>query len=280
MNTSYRQILVHLDATKAVPHRLSAALQIARLNEAALDALYAVTPSFVELPYAPEIGPMVAADLVELDERRRAQALEVFGQVTKGAGPSVRWSQTNEVPTIGAFAQQALYADLLVLGQRDRKDEAAAALPPDFVEAVLAASGRPAVVLPYVGSSGTIGDVVAIAWKPAPEAARAVSAAMPFLQRAREVHVLTWGEESEPAVGGAQLDLASYLRAHGVEATWQRGGPEPEAIGELLLSRVADLGADLLVMGCYGHSRAREWVLGGASRTVLAAMTVPVLMTH
>jgi nucleotide-binding universal stress UspA family protein len=184
------------------------------------------------------------------------------------------------VPIAGAVAQQALYADLLVLGQRNPADEAARSLPPDFVESVLLASGRPALVLPYVGWNGAVGDSVAIAWKETPEAARAVRAAIPILQRAGRVHVLAWGGEEAPRVSGDALDLERYLRLHRVQVTWHREGGEPRELGELLLSRVFDLGADLLVMGCYGHGRAREWILGGVSRTILDAMTLPVLMAH
>jgi nucleotide-binding universal stress UspA family protein len=177
-------------------------------------------------------------------------------------------------------AQQALFADLLVLGQRNPGDPLAASVPPDFAEAVVIASGRPAIVVPYVGSTDRIGETVAIAWKETREAARAVAAALPILQRARKAHVLCWSEEPVALVEGGRLDLRSYLRRHGVEVDWHHGGPEPEALGEVLLSRTFDLGADLLVMGCYGHSRAREWVLGGASRSVLNSMTLPVLMAH
>lgn len=280
MAATYRQILVHIDPTQAVAQRLAAARQIAQENGAALAALYATTPAFVELPFAPELAPAFAAELVDLDDRRREAALKQFDAEMTKAGPMASWSQTSEVPVVGAFAQQALYADLLVLGQHQRADEAAASVPPDFVAAVLAASGRPAVVIPSVGWAQAIGDTVAIAWKPAPEAARAVTAALPFLQRARTVDVLAWGPEEQPAIGGTALDLDSYLRAHGVQASWHHGGPEPAAIGEALLSRAFDLGSDLLVMGCYGHGRAREWILGGATRTLLASMTLPVLMAH
>jgi nucleotide-binding universal stress UspA family protein len=107
-----------------------------------------------------------------------------------------------------------------------------------------------------------------------------VTAALPFLQRAKHVHVLAWGDAGDPAVGGHRLDLDGYLQLRGVTPTWHRGGKEPEALGELLLSRVFDLGADLLVMGCYGHGRAREWALGGVSRTLLRSMTLPLLLAH
>jgi nucleotide-binding universal stress UspA family protein len=280
MIPSLRQVLVHLDATRAATYRLEAARRIAQQHGAALAALYAVTPRFLELPYAPELGPTFAAELVRIDEERRASTLKAFEETMRAPGPVATWSQANEFPIIGSVARQALYADLLVLGQHDRADEASTAVPPDFVESVLLGSGRPAVVIPYVGWSGEIGMSVAVAWKETPEAARAVTAAMPILKKASRVHVLTWGYETEPLFGGHVLGLEAYLRLHGVTATWHQGGPEPDAIGELLLSRACDVGADLLVMGCYGHSRAREWILGGATRTILQSMTLPVLMAH
>jgi nucleotide-binding universal stress UspA family protein len=279
MTTSLKQVLVHLDCTDEALHRLAAARHIAGQHAAALTALYAVTPAFVELPYALEVGP-VAKDMVELDEQRRTKAHRAFDRAMDAPGAVAQWSQLDDTGIAGAFAQQALFADLLVMGQRQPADKAGTEVPPDFVESVLVASGRPAIVIPYVGWSLPLGETMAIAWKETPEAARAVTAALPLLRRAERVHILSWGSESMPNIGGQALNLDQYLKAHGVTATWHRGGPEPREVGELLLSRVFDLGADLLVMGCYGHSRAREWVLGGASRSVLSAMTLPVLMAH
>jgi nucleotide-binding universal stress UspA family protein len=145
-------------------------------------------------------------------------------------------------------------------------------VPADFVEAVVIDSGRPAIVVPYAGTFGAIGETVLIAWKPTRESARAVSAALPLLQRAKQVHVAGW--DSEPR------DLEHFFYHHGIDAVFHREGQAPAHVGEYMLSRAAELGADLLVMGCYGHSRARELVLGGASRTVLESMTLPVLMVH
>jgi nucleotide-binding universal stress UspA family protein len=143
----------------------------------------------------------------------------------------------------------------------------------------MAASGRPALILPYAATPARIGETIAIAWKPSREAARAVAAARLLQQRQRRVHIVSWTAPDE-AVTGSRLDLPGYLQRHGVTAHWHSQGDEPEDVGELLLSRVFDLEADLMVMGCYGHNRAREWVLGGASRTVLRSMTLPVLMAH
>jgi nucleotide-binding universal stress UspA family protein len=154
-------------------------------------------------------------------------------------------------------------------------------LPFDFVESVVIASGKPALVIPTIRLAEPVGRVVLVAWKETREAARAVSAALPLLQKAGKVHVAIWEDPSSvKELAQAPLDIAQSLRAHGVEAEVHRHGPASREVGEFLLSRATDLSADLIVMGCYGHGRAREWVLGGASRTVLQSMTVPVLMAH
>jgi len=280
MKESIAQVLVHLDATSHGKERLAVARAIAQAQGAAVSALYAVTPALLALPFAPDGGPNVAAQLQQLDSDRRGPVKAAFDLVAATEGPRIAWAETTGFPIDSSFARQALYADLLVLGQYDASDPAFAGVTPDFVESVLAQSGKPALVLPYEGTPVSVGETVVIAWKSTREAARAVAAAVPLLQRAKRVHVLSWGDEDDD-VQGAGLSLDGYLKLRGVDAAWHRtGGAEPEELGELLLSRAFDLQADLMVMGCYGHSRASEWVLGGASRTVLRSMTLPVLMAH
>lgn len=135
-------------------------------------------------------------------------------------------------------------------------------------------SGRPAFVLPHHGALEAVFETVVVGWKAAPEAARALVAAWPILRAARRVHVLG------PAADLAGGELEAHLRRHGVEARFETFEPSAAMAGELLLSRSGELGADLLVMGCYGHGRTREFVLGGATRGVLQSMTLPVLMAH
>lgn len=280
MKESLTQLLVHLDASPHASQRLEVARSIAQTHGAAVTALYAVTPALLVVPFAPEAGPSVASTLGQIDDERRAQARAAFDRSPAVPGVHAAWAEVEDYPIVPAVVRQALYADLLVLGQYDPEDSESAGIPFDFAEQVMAGSGKAALILPYTGMPATVGQNVVIAWKPTREAARAVSAAVPLLQRARRVHVVSWGEEQEQ-VTGAVLDLDGYLRLRGVEAVWHReGGDEPKAVGDLLLSRAFDLEADLLVLGCYGHSRAREWVLGGTSRTVLRSMTVPVLMAH
>jgi nucleotide-binding universal stress UspA family protein len=287
MTAPYTQLLVHIDASDRSHDRLALARRLCARHGAALAALYAVTPAALALPAAPVITADVAGALRGVDDDKRQRAWEAISAAMARSpedGPVASWTEVVDAPVVAAFARQALYADLLVLGQQDPAAAWSFDVPPDFVETVLSASGRPALVVPYTGHFDSVGDRIVIAWKPTPEAARAVAAAVPLLQRAARVHVVSWPgsqEDSEAAsVRGPRLDLEGYLRRHGVQAQWHRNGDEPAQLGELLLSRVSELEADLLVMGCYGHSRAREWVLGGASRTVLRSMTLPVLMAH
>jgi nucleotide-binding universal stress UspA family protein len=279
MTTSIKQVLVHLDPTPAARQRLQVALRLAQEQGARLAALYATMPAFLAAAIPPD-GAGAMAILLEVDQEQRAAARTMFDEEVRASGFAATWSDTLDLSMFRAFVEQALYTDLLVLGQRRPGHELAAPVPADFAESVLLASGRPALVLPHIGCRGAPGTIAAIAWKPAREAARAVASALPLLQRAKEVHVLCWGDADDSTVAGERLEIASYLALHGVKATWHRDASEPEDLGEILLSRISDLGADLLVMGCYGHSRAREWTLGGASRTILASMTVPVFMAH
>ena len=280
MNESFAQLLVHMDALPKAQQRLEAARRLGQAQGAAVTALYAVMSHFVELPFAPEIGPGIASALQDIDDQQRRLARTAFDQALATPGTAVEWAEIRQDPMMAAFAQQAFYADLMVLGQHDPSTASSSGVPSDFAENVMVMSGKPALILPYAGMPpAVIGETVVIAWKPAREAARAVSVAMPLLKRARRVVILSWSG-GDAKVVGKRLDLRGYLRLNGITADWLEQGDEPSALGEVLLSRSFDMGADLLVMGCYSHSRAREWVLGGTSRTVLESMTLPVLMAH
>lgn len=275
---AYRQLLVHLDdSTRNVP-RLRAARAIAADHGCSVHACYAVTSSYLEAPYGGEATPALLASLAELDRERRDRARNAFDIELRAPGPAVGWSEAKGIGVVAEFARQALHADLLVLGQNDPSHPGGAG--GDFDETVILESGKPALLIPYTGWQAPVGRNAVIAWKETREAARAVTAAIPLLQRAGKVHVLHWGTEADAEVDGQRLGLAGYLRLHGIEASWHEGGDEPDFVGELALSRAFDLGADLLVMGCYGHSRMREFVLGGMTRSILRSMPLPVLMAH
>jgi nucleotide-binding universal stress UspA family protein len=272
-----RTFLVHVDAGTRAAARLRTGRRLAEQLQASLHALYAVNPSFVGVPMELAAAGATVSIAKEIDEGRLAMAREVLRQVSSEPGVPVAWHEAGGL-TLDALSQQARCADLLVLGQHDPDRDGG--VPADMVESVLMASGRPALVLPYVDAVKTLGTTVMVAWKATPESARAVAAALPLLQRAKRVHVATWGEADE-ALATPGLDIEGYLRSHGVRAQLHRQATATGAdVGDLIQSLAADLSADLLVMGCYGHSRARELVLGGASRTLLRSMALPVLMAH
>jgi nucleotide-binding universal stress UspA family protein len=275
-----RSLLVHMDAGRASAQRLALARVLAARHEARLQALFAVVPRFVPVPLPLDSSIATGPLLDEIDAEHRRRARAGFEQAASGPGWPMQWLELAGGPPVPGFVQQALHADLLVLGQHDASDADTFDVPPDFAESVIVASGRPALVVPpgdYTSFDG-FGSVL-LAWQATREAARALEASVPLLQRAREVHVVTWGDD-DALLSRQHEDLQDDLRLHGViGAQWHRG-PVPADAGAALLALAQGLGADLLVMGCYGHSRARELVLGGASRTVLRHAELPVLMAH
>jgi nucleotide-binding universal stress UspA family protein len=279
-----KSLLVHLDASPRAAVRLALAHRLARTQGAHLTALYAVLPMSLSTPWATVDGMAAAMPMLEeIDRDRRAAARATFALEAEGG--DIEWAEAGNDSLHATLLDRALYADLLVLGQTDPDDTRAGALPPDMVPTLIVDSGKPALVVPYAGdfasgpAGGGDGAAVLIAWKPTRESARAVDAALPWLRRAAEVHIAgpqePDGEGRRPI---AQLD--AWLRLRGVTAPLRVHAIGGKGVGDELLSLAADVGAGLLVMGCYGHSRAREFVLGGASQTVLRSMTLPVLMAH
>lgn len=270
-----KSILLHLDRSAGAVERIRVARQVAEAFDAQVRAQPCTLSAFVRHPLA--IGAVAEAveTMRAIDKAARDTMHASF--VTHAAGaPRLHWCEPEDDGP-WSFARHALYADLMVLGQRDRNDPMDGELPGDFVPSVLVQSGRPALVLPYAGPIAPIGRNVLVAWKETRESARAVTAALPWLLAASRVHAVSYGLNA----GYALDDLQDYLRAQGVmNATLHPGGDKDDDAGNRLLSLASDLGADLLVMGCYGHSRAREWVMGGATLSILQWMTLPVLMVH
>jgi nucleotide-binding universal stress UspA family protein len=143
-------------------------------------------------------------------------------------------------------------------------------------------AGRPVLFVPAAGHFEDVGKRVFVPWNASREAARAVWDGLPFLAAAEDTEVVTFDPE-KLGLGQADLpdpDIGADLARHGAKV---RVANEPTAgvdVGSLILSRSADMGADLIVMGAYGHSRMRELVLGGATRTIFKSMTLPTLMSH
>jgi nucleotide-binding universal stress UspA family protein len=279
--SSIKHILLHLDGSPRCTARMKVARQLAAVHEARVTGLFAVTSSFAEMPFTAAESSQAGAFVLKLDADRRERALSAFDRFVKEPGPRIEWRELSTEPPIWGVAQAAFCADLLVLGQHEPGSPSARDVPADFVESVVIDSGKPVLVVPYAGEIASVGQNILVAWNASRESARALSAALPLLARAKEVHVVSWNEPQAAAQAASdRAQLEQYLASHGVAATLHWYGDGPGQPGERLLSLTTDLGSDLLVMGCYGHSRARELVLGGATRTVLRSMTVPVLLVH
>ena len=172
-------------------------------------------------------------------------------------------------------------SDLTVLTQAD-PTAPGHRLAPNLVEQVVLYSARPTLILPYAGRFDTLGANVMVAWDDSREAARALSDALPLLRRAKRVQVVSWnemGDNDDPALRTRLDALHRWLMWQGVTADVRVETSDID-ITNTMLARATDLNTDLIVMGAYGHARWAERVLGGATRGLLASMTVPVLMSH
>jgi nucleotide-binding universal stress UspA family protein len=178
-----------------------------------------------------------------------------------------------------AFARLARTFDLTVAAQAEPRH----GMPGDLiVQAALFDSGRPVIVVPYIQQDPLKLDRVMVCWDGSRTAARAVADAMPLLEFAKSIEVVTVSNGKGNGSGAKQAgaeDVAQHLMRHGLKAEIKPIVADSD-IATTLLSHAADTGADVMVMGGYGHSRLREFILGGVTRGILASMTVPVLMSH
>ncbi|RQR34182.1 MULTISPECIES: universal stress protein [unclassified Burkholderia] len=276
---SYKTLLVHLDDSERCKTRVDLALELAGRWNAHLIGLYVVCQDLFEPLRRPD-EPLKLAVYERLCEQRRKDAEERFLTAAERAGRSVEWQAPAGDATDAAILH-ARHADLLVLGQED-PDDRMTYVARHFIEDVVMGSGRPAIVVPYAGDVRTLGENVLIGWDGGREAARALADALPLLARARFVNVETVSRgHPDPDKTPAGVDVAAYLERHGIRASFSTTPRERSvSVGATLLNRATDLHADLLVMGLYSHARMHERVLGGATRTILETMTVPVLLSH
>jgi nucleotide-binding universal stress UspA family protein len=207
-------------------------------------------------------------------EGARAAAQAAVTQSAPGPGMASGWMRSLTGAMEDVVTHEARLADLIVFPQSAGVGDTRLAVT---LEATLLGSARPLLLTPD-RPPAKIGGTVAIAWNGGAECARAVAAAMPFLIRAGAVHIIT--ADTSATSSDEAGKLAEYLAWHGIQAKVDKIVPSGEPVGEALLARAAELGADLMVMGGYGHSRMRELIMGGVTRHVLAHPGLPVLMAH
>jgi nucleotide-binding universal stress UspA family protein len=276
---AFKRILVHVDRDKRSDQRVEMAVALATRFGGKMTGVYVSRPV---LPPAIAMGalpPAFFADQEKLLQEEVDDAMRRYLDHVIRKGLEGDWHCVREA-SVPALRRLARYADLAIVGQTDPDvpEELIAVRP----EELALGSGRPVLVMPYIGATVGIGKRVAIAWDGSREAARAVVDALPILVGAESV----WAVSIDARTGGTTdpsqpaEDLCHFLGDHGISAKPDNLQTDGVSKADVLLSRLSDLGADLLVMGCYGHSRVRELVLGGMTRGILQHMTVPVLLSH
>jgi len=278
----YRTILVHLDASRRCTERARLAMQLACDFGAHLTGLYAAT--FRDLPaYARAEGaPGITEEWQRLHRERALDVIARFREHAEKAGVDRAEARIAEQDPVATVAMHGRYADLVVVGQADPgENHALLGVPAALAERVVQSVPRPVLVVPYAGSFPTLGERVLVGWDTSREAARAIADALPLLKRAANVTVLVVNPDStgdHGALPGA--DIALYLSRHGVRVEAMENHTRDVEPGTWLVSRAFDLGADLIVMGGFGHFRLRELVFGGVTRSILGQSALPVLIEH
>jgi len=241
----------------------------------------------IAFAYEPILPPSVMGGLPpEIIESQRAEGENAANALIAGFEESARRAglsaQSRMIPTslAGAadvFGRIARRFDLAVVGQAEPNTVAPQEL---IIEAALFESGRPVLVVPYIQRQGLKLDRVLVCWDASRNAARAIADAMPLLRRSKAIEVIVVATERPKSDELPGADIAHHLARHELEVDLKRivsGGTD---VASTILSYAADSAADFIVMGGYGHSRLREFILGGATRGILSAMTVPTLMSH
>lgn len=275
---SYRTLLVHVDDRASSHDRLAYAIALARREAAELVGLYVVPGTDLAPSTAAMLGTDTVARRLERFSELQHAAEQRFRDAVTAGGIQAQW-RAPAGPSIETAIAHARTTDLVIVGQRDPSE-------PGFgdalVSGVLLSAGRPVLIVPSTGAPASVASRVLIAWNGGREAARAVADALPLLARAERICAVGVDETREASVDERLSDtrLRQWLARHDVAIDLEREPLRGMSVGEWLLSRAADLGSDLLVMGGYAHARMRELVLGGVTRTMLGAMTIPVLMAH
>jgi nucleotide-binding universal stress UspA family protein len=225
----------------------------------------------------------IPTDLIEVQREENSKAakaaVERFEAAAKAAGVSAD-TRTLDASIAGAadlFGRIARRFDIAVVGQAQRDLGASEDL---LIEGALFGSGRPVIIVPYIHKQGLKLDRVLVGWDGSRPAARAIADAMPFLARAKAVQIVVVTGERDKSGELTGVNMARHLARHGVTVEIKRVAAGNVGVQNAILSQAADTGADFMVMGAYGHSRLREFILGGVTSSVLSSMTVPVLMSH
>ncbi len=282
-----RDLMAVFDGSSRDAEVLSVAGELARRDDAhllgfcPLDVLYPANLGLVVGGYPDALVLQAEIERLQAQSFQRASTIEaVFNEQLRRDGTAGDW-QLGSGPANDEAVRRARAVDLVVLSQPDPGHEARVALR-TMVEDVLLRSGRPALFLPFAGHAREIGTNVVVAWNGSREGTRALHDALPLLRPDASVTVLTIARPDGDMEGDLRgADIAEHLARHRFRTTVARSVTDRDlSEADVLLGYVADTGANLLVMGGYGHSRTRQMIFGGVTRALLEHMTLPVLMSH
>src|ERR1700730_5255570 len=277
---SFKDILVHVDATPASRNRLQLALTLAHRFGARLSGLHVIPDPSVPPYFKPSAIERIAKIYAENAREAADRAEPLFREETKDASAVVGWECiAGEMEE--RIAERARFADLLLLGQFDTENPhgiSAFLLPAK----VVFGAASPILVVPNAGRFGDIGRRIVATWDGSREAARAIRDAMPLLKRAEQVLLLAVDlvRQGHMHDGADASQLAAHLGRHGVQVVVEEISSGKTSMTDTLLTQAAEVGGDLLVMGAYGHSRIWEFVVGGTTPEVLERAQIPVLISR
>ena len=230
-----------------------------------------------------EMVPVGSTWLTDLQNRIDAEAdvsIKTFTSYCDKRGLSSYDARIVTGSPEDAMKQESMYCDLIVLGQHMDSDQSVSKNS-GVIESLLLATATPLLIVPGKGSYSALPKSVLVAWRKSRESALAIREAVPLLQRSGKVEIATVDRKkgADKTNKSVKDQLVKYLKLHGVSAKYKSIVSDEDA-ANVLLSHASDIGAELLVMGGYGHARSQEWALGGVTKTVLQSMTLPVLMAH
>ena len=272
-----QDVLVVIDTVASIPRRLKLVAALAKQADIRITGAF-VTGLPGSAAFADLQGWAVMVDAYMTSQRDEAAKAEAAFRSEMGRLKLAGEWLFREADLTESVTTLARLHDLVVLGQPEPSEPVIALRP----EEVVLAAGRPVLVIPYAGDFSEIGRHVIVAWSGTRESARALHDAMFLIERAETVTIL---EVDRPGSDGGAADLSAAdvvaaLKRRGITAKAEATVSDGTPVADIILSLAADLSADLVVMGAWGHSRLREFVLGGVSRGILKEMTVPVLMSH
>jgi nucleotide-binding universal stress UspA family protein len=270
-----KSILLHVHGDDGQAGRVAAAIAIAQATSGRIHCLQ-VTPVSSYVIAEPFGGMFMVSSLYDALAKQNAAAREEVEAQLKGAAVPVDWTDFD-----GGVAQSIVsrsrLADLIVLSQADY--ERGNGLHPIPIVADVALSARtPVLAIPVAATAPIrVKGSATIAWNGSPEAATAIRAALPLLRLAGSIVVVTIDGDDASYPAQSAID---YLALHGITATHRNAASNGDGIGAALINTVKALDASYVVMGAYGHSRFREALLGGVTRSMLAHSPVPLLLAH